>query len=133
MTMCSSGRNAVISGSFPNVLGLTWLATADANFNNPLLVDRNRLGGIAREDIPSPEYARVPAINGADTGVEIASIRQVTPEATHLLIPAKRLESEEMRNRLARAGFATPALTVPDDDGTPYTLFSRTPVSPPTP
>ena len=75
---------SVISGSFPNVLGLTWLATADANFSNPLLLDRNRLGGIAREDIPSPEYARVPAINGVDTGVEIASIRQPNADKTRV-------------------------------------------------
>ena len=75
---------SVISGSFPNVLGLTWLATADANFSNPLLVDRNRLGGIAREDIPSPVYARVPAVNGVDTGVEIASIRVPNADKTRL-------------------------------------------------
>lgn len=75
---------SIISGSFPNVLGLTWLATADANFANPLMVDRNRLGGIAREDIPSPEYARVPAINGVDTGVEIASIREAKADKTRL-------------------------------------------------
>lgn len=82
--MLPNSDPSVISGSFPNVLGLTWLATADANFSNPLLVDRNRLGGIAREDIPSPEYARVPAINGIDTGVEIASIRMPNADKTRL-------------------------------------------------
>ena len=75
---------SVISGSFPNVLGLTWLATADANFSNPLLVDRNRLGGIARENIPSPEYAQVPAVNGVSTGVEVASIRQPNADKTRV-------------------------------------------------
>ena len=59
--------------------------------------------------------------------VEIASIRQVTPDAPWLLIPAKRLEDPKMVDRLARAGFSEPILTVPDDDGTPYTLLRRTP------
>ncbi|MDB6069787.1 MAG: Polymyxin resistance protein ArnT, partial [Verrucomicrobiales bacterium] len=57
--------------------------------------------------------------------VEISSSRQITPDATHLVIPAKRLESKEMSDRLARAGFAEILLTVPDDDGTPYTLLRR--------
>ena len=59
--------------------------------------------------------------------VEIASIRQVTPDAPWLLIPAKRLEDPKMVDRLASAGFSKPILTVPDDDGTPYTLLRRTP------
>lgn len=75
---------SIISGTFPSILGLTWLATADANFANPILVDRNRLGGIGREEIPSPEYASVPAINGINTGVEIASIRQPNADKTRL-------------------------------------------------
>lgn len=78
---------SIITGSFPNFLGITWMSTADSNFANPLLLDRKRLGGIAREDIPSPEYARVPAINGMDTGVEIASIRK--PEADKTRIQAR--------------------------------------------
>lgn len=75
---------SIISGSFPNFLGLTWMSTADANFANPLLLDRLRLGGIAREVIPSPEYARVVPINGIDTGVEIASIREPNADKTRL-------------------------------------------------
>lgn len=75
---------SIITGSFPNFLGITWMSTADSNFANPLLLDRKRLGGIAREDIPSPEYARVPAINGMDTGVEIASIREPKADKTRV-------------------------------------------------
>lgn len=77
---------SIISGTFPSVLGITWLATADANFTDPLLLDRKRLGGIAREDIPSPEYARVPAVNGVDTGVEVASIRMPNADKTRLQV-----------------------------------------------
>lgn len=75
---------SIITGSFPNFLGITWMSTADSNFANPLLLDRKRLGGIAREDIPSPEYARVPAMNGMDTGVEIASIREPKADKTRV-------------------------------------------------
>ena len=82
--MLPNNDPSIINGTFPNVLGLTWLATADANFANPLMIDRNRLGGIAREGIPSPEYARVPAINGIDTGVEVASIREPKADKTRV-------------------------------------------------
>lgn len=82
--MLPNNDPSIISGTFPSVLGITWLATADANFTNPLLLDRKRLGGIAREDIPSPEYARVPAVNGVDTGVEVASIRMPNADKTRL-------------------------------------------------
>ena len=73
---------SVVSGNFPNVLGVTWLSTPDADFANPLLVDRQRLGGIAREDIPSPEYRKLD--NG--TGVEVASIREPKADKTRIQV-----------------------------------------------
>lgn len=82
--MLPSSDTSVITGSFPNFMGLTWMATADATFTNPLLLDRKRLGGIAREEIPSPEYAKAAPINGLDTGVEIASIRDSKADKTRL-------------------------------------------------
>ena len=57
--------------------------------------------------------------------IEIASMRQVTPDAPWLLIPAQRLTNPDMTARLARVGFSDQILTVPDDDGTPYTLLRR--------
>ena len=78
---------SVVSGQFPNVLGINWLSTADAEFAHPLFVDRTRLGGIAREDIPSPEYRPVPAINGLpSTGVEVASIREPKADKTRIQV-----------------------------------------------
>ncbi|MCU1515337.1 MAG: hypothetical protein JWQ75_58 [Pseudarthrobacter sp.] len=60
------------TGAFPTIAGLTWISSDDDEFAQPLFVDRRRLGGIARENIPSPEYRPV----GGDTGVEIASFRE---------------------------------------------------------
>lgn len=60
------------TGSFPTVGGLTWVASDDDDFSDPMFVDRRRLGGIGRENIPSPEYRPV----GNDTGVEVASFRE---------------------------------------------------------
>ena len=57
--------------------------------------------------------------------VEIASVRQITPDAPWLLIPAKRLEDPAMVARLARTSFSDQILTVEDDDGTPYILLRR--------
>lgn len=84
--MLPDNSDAVVTGNFPNVLGLTWMSTPDADFANPLLVDRQRLGGIGREDIPSPEYRAVPAAmaGGQVTGVEIASIRVPTADKTRI-------------------------------------------------
>ncbi len=71
-------RGAIAGSGFPNILDIDWLSTADANFTNPLLVDRKRLGGVGREDIPSPEYRKVPDARGTNIGIEIASIRNVS-------------------------------------------------------
>lgn len=68
------------SGDFPTIAGLTWVSSDDGNFTDPMFVDRRRLGGIARESIPSTEYRPV----GNDTGVEIASIREPKADKTRL-------------------------------------------------
>lgn len=65
-------KKAAMSGDFPTISGITWISSDDDEFADPMFVDRRRLGGIAREDIPSPEYRPV----GTDTGVEIASFRE---------------------------------------------------------
>ena len=77
-------RGQIAGSGFPNILDIDWLATADANFTNPLLVDRKRLGGIGREDIPSPEYRKVPDARGVNIGIEIASIREPKGDKTRL-------------------------------------------------
>ncbi|MGD9607396.1 MAG: hypothetical protein AB7V10_07940 [Leucobacter sp.] len=68
------------TGEFPTISGLTWVSDDGDDLSDPLFVDRRRLGGIAREDIPSPEYRPV----GDDTGVEIASIREPKGDKTRL-------------------------------------------------
>lgn len=73
-------NDTALTGDFPTIAGLTWVSSDDANFEDPMIVDRRRLGGIAREDIPSPEYRPV----GGDTGVEIASIREPKADKTRL-------------------------------------------------
>lgn len=77
-------RGQIAGSGFPNILDIDWLATADANFTNPLLVDRKRLGGIGREDIPSPEYRKVPDARGVNIGIEVASIRDPKGDKTRL-------------------------------------------------
>lgn len=63
-----------LGDTFPTIAGIMWVPSDDDDdFTDPLFVDRRRLGGIARENIPSPEYRAI----GADTGVEIAAIRNV--------------------------------------------------------
>lgn len=64
--------NTALTGDFPTIAGLTWVSSDDDEFSDPMFVDRRRLGGIAREKIPSPEYRPV----GGDTGVEVATFRE---------------------------------------------------------
>lgn len=68
------------TGDFPTIAGLTWVSSDDDQFSDPMILDRRRLGGIARESIPSPEYRPV----GNDTGVEVASIRDPKADKTRL-------------------------------------------------
>jgi len=64
--------DVISTGDFPNVLGLTWTSSMHSPVTDPLLVDRQQLGGMADEQIESPGYAR-----GADgTSVEVKSIRE---------------------------------------------------------
>lgn len=49
--------NPIVAGNFPpNVLGYTWVRTPWLVGSDPLLVDRDQLGGMADEKILSPEW-----------------------------------------------------------------------------
>lgn len=65
-----SGQTA-IEGNLPiNALGLTWATTPHFQGPNPLLVDRDNLGGMADEKIGGPGY-----VSAGDFGVEVKTIR----------------------------------------------------------
>ncbi|MDF2919098.1 MAG: hypothetical protein K0S70_3315 [Microbacterium sp.] len=72
-------RQALTDG-FPSIGGLTWISDDGDDLPDPLFLDRRRFGGIAREQIPTPEMRPI----GGDTGVEIASIREAKSEKTRL-------------------------------------------------
>ncbi|MDR6142043.1 hypothetical protein QE375_001597 [Microbacterium foliorum] len=61
-----------IRGNLPvDALGLTWATTPHFQGANPLLVDREQLGGMADEDLGGPGYVRTEAF-----GVEAKTIRE---------------------------------------------------------
>ncbi len=72
--------DVALTGGFPTIAGMTWVSDDSGEASDPLFTDRTRLGGIARERIPSPEYRPV----GTDTGVEIAVIREPKADSTRL-------------------------------------------------
>lgn len=84
-----------LTDTFPTVGGLTWISDDGDDITDPLFVDRRRLGGIAREQIPSPEYRAI----GGDTGVEIASIRE--PKADKTRLQARNVHVPIVTNPLA--------------------------------
>lgn len=74
-----SGETAV-NGNLPvNALGLTWATTPHFQGANPLLVDRDNLGGMADEKLGGPGYA-----SAGNFGVETKSIREEDPEGYKL-------------------------------------------------
>lgn len=76
--MLPDNNDTALTGAFPTIAGLTWISSDDDDSAQPLFVDRRRLGGIARENIPSPEYRPV----GGDTGVEVATFREKRDKTT---------------------------------------------------
>lgn len=74
-----SGTTA-IQGSLPvDALGLTWATTPHYSGTNPLLVDRDNLGGMADEKLGGPGY-----VSAGDFGVEVKSIRDDDTEGYKL-------------------------------------------------
>ena len=61
----------LLTGNFPNVLGLTWTSSAHSPVTDPLLLDRQQLGGMADEDLQSPGYVT----GGEGVGIEAKVIR----------------------------------------------------------
>ncbi len=62
--------NPVLSGTYPTQLaGFTWVTSPNVPFTDPFLVDRENLGGIASEQIISPDFAT------ASNGVEVKTDR----------------------------------------------------------
>ena len=66
------------SGDFPNIGGITWVPDITGSITAPLFTDRQRLGGIAPENIPSPGYVKV----GNGTHVEITTYRKPGSDKT---------------------------------------------------
>ncbi len=57
--------NPLVNGNYPvNLLGYTWVTSPWLTGGNPLLVDREQLGGMADEDLGSPDWVRPTAANG---------------------------------------------------------------------
>lgn len=71
--------NPLVTGEWPQVLGLTWMATNHSPTTNPLLLDRGQLGGMADENLGGPGYVRAGGV-----GVETKSIRDEDTDSYNL-------------------------------------------------
>ena len=63
-------NNPIVTGGFPVILGLRWLATPNGFTNKALVADSTQLGGMADEDLGGPGYVKAGGI-----GVETKAIR----------------------------------------------------------
>lgn len=65
-----AGDTPLMTGEFPKLQGLLWLATSNGIANTALIADTEQLGGMADENIGGPGYVNVEGV-----GVEAKSIR----------------------------------------------------------
>lgn len=63
--------NPLVTGVWPQALGLTWTSSNHTPSANPILVDNTQLGGMADEEIGGPGYVRTDGV-----GVETKAIRK---------------------------------------------------------
>lgn len=67
-------QNFALTGVIPDYMGFTWVTSKHVPVTDPIMVDREQLGGIATERIQSPGYS-------SDSGLEVKSIRQEDTDA----------------------------------------------------
>lgn len=61
-----SGNTPLMTGDFPKLQGLLWLATPNGIANTAIIADTEQLGGMADEDLQSPGYVKAEGV-----GVEV--------------------------------------------------------------
>lgn len=76
--------NPVVTGAWPQALGLTWVSTNHSPTADPILVDREQLGGMADEKLGGPGY-----VSSGGVGVETKAIRE--EETDSYLLRARRV------------------------------------------
>lgn len=74
-------QNAILTGVMQDYLGLTWVTSTHVSGSNPILVDRDQLGGMADEELGG-------GYTGMD-GVQVKSMRQ--DETDSYLLRARRV------------------------------------------
>lgn len=77
------GRNMILSGQLPaEILGFTWVTSPQFTGSNPLVLDRQNLGGMGDEEIGGPGYVRARRADGSQgVGVEVKVIRKDSQDA----------------------------------------------------
>ncbi|QYC54927.1 major capsid protein [Arthrobacter phage Popper] len=76
--------NPLVTGEWPQALGLTWTSSNHSPSTNPILVDNTQLGGMADEEIGGPGYIRTDGV-----GVETKAIRKEDTDS--YLLRARRV------------------------------------------
>jgi hypothetical protein len=79
--------NVIVSGQFPtNLLGYTWVTSPHIVGNDPMLVDREQLGGMADDDLQSPDYVRAGEFN-IETYIHRNQTDSYTVRARRVTVP----------------------------------------------
>ena len=79
--------NVIVNGQFPtNLLGYTWVTSPHIVGSDPMLVDREQLGGMADEDLQSPDYVRSGEFN-VETYTKRNTTDSYTVRARRVTVP----------------------------------------------
>ncbi|NHN55779.1 hypothetical protein G9U51_08315 [Calidifontibacter sp. DB0510] len=78
----AASQNPILTGSFPSIMGLTWLASPHALPGTVLVEDSSALGGMADEPTSDPGYTS--AAGEGTAAVLVKSINEEVPERYRL-------------------------------------------------
>lgn len=80
--------NLVLSGNLPlDVLGYTWVTSPRYTSANPMFLDREQLGGMADEQIDSPEFASFGGFNVESSSIRVAGEDKYELRARRVVVP----------------------------------------------
>lgn len=80
--------NPVLGGGVIDALGLTWTTSPHTATSDPILVDRDQLGGMADENLGSPGYSRAADGVGVETKIKRDDDRDAyEPRARRVTVP----------------------------------------------
>ena len=80
--------NLILTGNIPmNILGYTWATSPRYTSDNPLFLDRDQLGGMADENLDSPEFVKSGGFNVETATERVKGLDKYEIRARRVTVP----------------------------------------------